>query len=94
MGAVVLLLELLAGEDGLFGVDDDDIVAAVHVGGVVDLQLAAEQVGRQSGGLAQGLPAASITYHLRVTVSLFSMVVDISCASSCIIYKFFDKSGA
>ena len=28
---------------------------AIHVRGVIDLELAAEQVGRESGGLAQGL---------------------------------------
>ena len=55
VGAVVLLLELLARQDRLLGVDDDDIVAAVNMRGVVDLELAAEQVGRESGGLAQGL---------------------------------------
>ena len=55
VGTVVLLLQLLAGEDGVLGVDDDDVVTAVNVGGVIGLELAAEQVGRESGGLAHGL---------------------------------------
>ena len=55
VSTVVLLLELLAGEDGFLGVDDDDVVTAVNVGGVVSLELAAQQVGSQCGGLAHGL---------------------------------------
>ena len=37
--AVILLFELLAGEDHLVAVDDDDMVAAVDVGGVFGLVL-------------------------------------------------------
>ena len=55
VGTVVLLLQLLAGEDGVLGVDDDDVVTAVNVGGVIGFQLAAQQVGGESSGLAQGL---------------------------------------
>src|SRR5699024_5093856 len=55
VGAVHLLLQLLAGEGGLGGVDDDHVVAAVGVGGVGGLALAAEQVGDDDGGVAQGL---------------------------------------
>ena len=55
MGAVVLLLHLVAGQGGLAGVDDDDVVSAVGVGGVGDFTLAAQQVGHDDGGLAQGL---------------------------------------
>ena len=55
VSAVILLLKLLAGQDRLLGVDDDDVVAALNMRGVIDLQLAAQQVGRESGGLAQGL---------------------------------------
>ena len=44
-----------AGEDCLVGVDDDDVVATVNVGGEIGLQLAAEQVGGDDGGAAQGL---------------------------------------
>ena len=55
VGAVVLLLHLVAGQGGLGGVDDDDVVAAVGVGGVGDFALAAQQVGHDDGGLAQGL---------------------------------------
>ena len=40
VGAVILLLQFLAGEDGLLRIDDDDEVAAVGVGGVLRLQLA------------------------------------------------------
>ena len=45
VGAVVLLLHLVAGEDGLAGVDDDDVVTAVGMGGVGGLALATQQVG-------------------------------------------------
>ena len=55
VGAVVLLLQLLAGEDGVLGVDDDDVIAAVNVGGVVGLELAAEKIGGEGSGLAHGL---------------------------------------
>ena len=55
MGAVVLLGELVAGENGVLRIDDDDEVTAVNVRRVVDLALAAQQVGGESGGLAQGL---------------------------------------
>ena len=55
VSTVVLLLQLLAGEDGLPGVDNDDIVAAVNMGGVIGFQLAAKNIGGESGGLAQGL---------------------------------------
>ena len=37
VSTIVLLLELLAGQDGLLGVDDDDEITAVDVGRVVDL---------------------------------------------------------
>ena len=36
-------------------VDDDDVVAAVNVRGEIGLQLAAQQVGGDDGGTAQGL---------------------------------------
>ena len=55
VGAVVLLVQLLAGEQGLVRVDDDDEITAIHVGGVGGLQLAAEQVGGDDGGAAHGL---------------------------------------
>ena len=53
--AIVLLIQLLAGEHGLFRVDDDDKVAAVGVGGELGLVLAPQQGGGGSSGLAQGL---------------------------------------
>ena len=40
VGTVVLLLQLLAGEDGVLRVDDDDVVAAVNVRGIVGFELA------------------------------------------------------
>ena len=53
--AVELLVQLAAGEDGLVGVDDDDEVAAVNVGGEIGLDLAAQDVGGDDSGAAQGL---------------------------------------
>ena len=55
VSAVVLLLQLLAGEDGVLGVDDDDVIAAVDVGSVVGFELAAQKVGGEGGRLAHGL---------------------------------------
>ena len=52
---VALLVQLLAGQDSLVGVDDDDVVAAVDVGGEVDLVLAAQDVSSLNSGTAQGL---------------------------------------
>ena len=45
----------VAGQNSLLTVDDDDMIAAVHVGGVGDLVLAAQQGGDSSSGTAQGL---------------------------------------
>ena len=55
VGAVVLLIQLLAGEKGLVGIDDDDELTAVHMGGVSGLQFAAEQIGGDDGSPAKGL---------------------------------------
>ena len=53
--AIVLLIQLLAGEYCFACVDDDDIVAAVNVGSECDLVLAAKQVGSNNSSTAQGL---------------------------------------
>jgi hypothetical protein len=42
---VGLVLTLVAGEDDLVGVDDDDVVAAVDMRGVAGEMLAAEAAG-------------------------------------------------
>ena len=52
---VLLLLQLLAGQNSLVGVDDDNEIAAVNVGGEVSLVLAAQNVGSFDSGTAQGL---------------------------------------
>ena len=53
--AVVLLLQLLAGQNSLVGVDDDDIITAVDIGSVGDFILAAQQISGGNSSLAQGL---------------------------------------
>ena len=53
--AIVLLIQLLAGQHGLVSVDDDDEVAAVGVGSELRLVLAPQQGGGGGSGLAQGL---------------------------------------
>ena len=82
VGAVVLLLQLLAGEDCVLGVDDDDVIAAVNVGGVIGLELAAEKVCGEGSGFAH---EACRLHQGRTTcgstVSLVTMVVDMFCAS-------------
>ena len=55
VGDVELLLSLLAGQNSLVAVDDDDEIAAVHVGGVIDLLLAAQQNSSLSSDVAQAL---------------------------------------
>ena len=52
---VLLLIQLLAGEDSLIGVDDDDEIAAINVGSEIDLVLATQDVGSDDSGTAQGL---------------------------------------
>ena len=52
---VLLLLQLLAGQNSLIGVDDDDEITAVNVGGEISLVLAAQDVCSDNSGTAQGL---------------------------------------
>ena len=51
----LVLLQLLAGQDSLVGVDDDNEIATVNIGGEVGLVLATQQVSDGNGGTAQGL---------------------------------------
>ena len=69
MSAMELLLQLLAGQDSLIAVDDDDVVTAVNVGGESGLVLAAQDDSSLAATRPRGLPAASITYHLRSAIS-------------------------
>ena len=55
MVLIQLLVQLVAGENGLIGVDDDDKIAAIHMGGEDRLMLASQQGGSLSGYAAQGL---------------------------------------
>ena len=55
VGDVELLLGLLAGQDSLVTVDDDDVIAAIDVGGVVDFLLAAQQNSSLSSDVTQAL---------------------------------------
>ena len=52
---VGLLVQLLAGQNSLVSVDNDDVVATVNVGSEIDLVLAAQDVGSDDSGAAQGL---------------------------------------
>ena len=51
----LLLGQLVAGQNSVLAVDDDDVVAAVYVGGKGGLVLASEQHGSLSGNSAEGL---------------------------------------
>ena len=73
---VELLLGLLAGEDGLLGVEDDDEVAAVGVGSVLGLALAPQQVSGDDSGLAQGLAGRVEDIPLADDVALVGQKVD------------------
>ena len=55
VGDVELLLCLLAGQDSLVAVDDDDVIAAINIGGIIDLLLAAQQNSSLSSDVAQAL---------------------------------------
>ena len=70
VSTVILLLHLVAGEDRLGGVDDDDVVAAISVRGVGDLELAAQQIGCRHGGLAHGLAGSVDNVPLTLDVAL------------------------
>ena len=67
---VNLLLGLLAGQDSLASVDDDDVVTAVSVGSVGNLGLAAQQVSSPNGGFAQGLTGSVQDVPLALDVGL------------------------
>ena len=55
VSTVVLLLELLAGQDCVLCVDDDDVIAAIDVRSIGGFELAAKQIGGSCSGLAEGL---------------------------------------
>ena len=77
VGAVILLLQFLAGEDGLLRIDDDDEVAAVGVGVYSGFSLPRSRLAAAAAVLPRGLPAASRTYHLRTMFPLLAIKVDI-----------------
>ena len=55
MVMIVLILQLVAGEDSLISVDDDDEFTAVNVGGELRAMLATQNVGSSNGSLWQML---------------------------------------
>ena len=61
---------LLAGEADLVGIDDDDVVAAVHVGSKVGLILTAQQFGNLGAKTAENL-VGSIHYDPLFLCGLF-----------------------
>ena len=91
VGAVVLLGELVAGENGVLRVDDDDEVTAVNVRRVVNLALAAQQVGGESGGLAQGL--AGRVENVPLASSFLTIVVDIDVPPISLFFLAFSRRG-
>ena len=70
MSAMELLLQLLAGQDSLIAVDDDDVVTAVNVGGESGLVLAAQDDSSLGSNAAEGL--AGGVDHIPLAVSHFS----------------------
>ena len=62
---IQLLVQLVAGENCLIGVDDDDKIAASHMGGEDRLMLASQQGGSLSGYAAQGLVSSCLLYTSR-----------------------------
>ena len=65
-----LLLQLLAGQDSLIAVDDDDIVTAVNIGGESGLVLAAQDDSSLGSNAAEGF--AGGVDHIPLAVSHFS----------------------
>ena len=78
VGDVELLLGLLAGQNSLVAVDDNHEIAAVHVGGVIDLLLAAQQNSGPQQRRAQALAGSVEQVPLTLDFSGFTRVVPIS----------------
>ena len=78
MVVVDLLLALAAGEDHLVGVDDDDVVAAVDMGRVGRLVLAAQPHGDDRGEPADDEALRIDQTHFLSTSAGFSEVVFIA----------------
>ena len=57
----LLLLQLLAGQDSLSAVDDDDVVTTVHVGGEGGLVLTAQQNSGLGSNTTQGFAGGGVT---------------------------------
>ena len=72
MVAVEFLFELLTCENCLLCVYNDNEFAAIDVGCEFGTCFASEKIC-SGNGLPRGLPAASITYQPRETVSFFAM---------------------
>ena len=53
--AIIFVFKLLACEDNVFAVDDDDVIAAIHMGREGRLVLAAKQHGSLSSHTTEGL---------------------------------------
>ena len=70
MGAMELLLQLLAGQDSFVAVDDDDMIATVNVGGESGLVLAAQDDSSLGSNAAEGF--AGGVDHIPLAVSHFS----------------------
>ena len=71
---VVLLLQLLAGQNSLCTVDDDYVVAAVNMGSKGGLVLAAEQHSSLSCHTAQGLTGSIDHIPLAVNLTSFGHI--------------------
>src|SRR5690625_76435 len=69
VAGVDLLLELVAGEHNLVGIDDDHEIAARLVGGVINLVLAAQQLRDLTSQTTYGL-ALSVNQHPFVVIFL------------------------
>src|SRR5258708_1627855 len=57
VAAIELLVRLEAGEHDLFGIDDNDVITHIDVGGVEDVELAGEDRSGLSGETAERLAA-------------------------------------
>ena len=69
MSAIVLLIQLLTGEDCLLCIDDDNEIASVYVGSELSLVLAAKESCNYGSGTTQRLVCC--VYYIPLAVNVF-----------------------
>ena len=81
MPVIPLLFQLLSGQDSVFGIDNNHKFPTINMRRKFRTMFASENICGKNSRFPMGLPAASMTYHLRSRVSFFAINVDISISS-------------